>query len=326
MRLRSVGFIFLMALVTVAEAEVDYDVRIPGAPGVEYLVKGNLGGPDPYYGHSIVPGTRSVITKLVQGREVHQITVTVDAHRFRTSSATGRPHKKEHLIVADGSVAFGDGLDDEQTITHFINQLSPTFEAYQLGFLGYGPQHTWLRMKEGLLPQQIPHKQGHFVMLTGLHDFHRFFGTLDHLPYAADHPLVLEDSSGQFVRRGLFSDSGTWVQKAAVKYCIPIAACKAFLTKLKSEGMSKERWAVTGRLINAIESMYREQFQAKSFTVLWQGPKSEIRELQKYTAIPIQVFHDYPRQDDGHPSGEGAKQIAEQILKVIESASTEPSR
>ena len=254
------------------------------------------------------------VTKLKNGKVVYKVTYTLNKDDIRVSSASGKKGKSKHVFIVDGSVAFGEGLNDDKTITHHLNENSKIFEAYEIGFLGHGLQHNWLRFKEGTLQKIVPYKTGAAVFIMSGQDVRRLLGTLDHLTYAADFPRIHEVSEGVFEHTGSFATSGSWLQRAAIKYCLPYDFCKNWMKMMKGDP-SEEDLEDAAQFFNSMASLYKNEFNAENMAIIWTGTPERAEIFQKYTNIRVIHFDSYERYPDQHPTAKGAKQIAELILK-----------
>jgi hypothetical protein len=304
----------LVLLVWIFQAHAGTEhVLEPG--GVEYYYEGvNFDSTDiNRASHPFVDGETHV-TKLKNGKVVYKVTYTINKDEIRTSKASGKKGKKKHVLIVDGSVAFGEGLNDDETITHHLNENSKLFEAYEIGFLGHGLQHNWIRFKENKLHKIIPFQSGSAVFILNGQDVRRLTGTLDHLTYAAEFPHIKEVSEGIFENMGTFANSGSFIQRMAIKYCLPMNFCKNWM-KMLSDQPTDDELEATARFFNSLVHFYRDEFKEEDLAIIWTGTPERAEIFQKYTNIRVIHFDSYDRYPDQHPTAKGAKQIAELILK-----------
>ena len=265
---------------------------------------------------SLLLDHKSEMTKLKEGKLVYRAVYTVDKKGFRISKATNLPGKTKHFLIIDGSIAFGEGLNDDETIHHLINMRSKIYEAYELGFLGYGPQHNWLRFNSKQLGFDIHQKRGSAILITHAQDFRRLIGTLDHLTYSSNFPLLVESSPGKFEHRGNFINNGTLLQRLAARFCVPFLFCKKFMVK-SFKDPDENQVAFAARLYDSIEKMYREQFDVEDFKIVWVG-EEDVAIFKKFSKIKI-IKIPFDRIDSSHPSAQGAKEIVDFLFsqKII---------
>lgn len=256
------------------------------------------------------------ISKRIEGKLIYNVIYTVDKNGFRTSQASHLPSKTKHFFIIDGSVAFGEGLNDDQTIHHLINTRSKTYEAYELGFLGSGPQHNWLIFKNKFLPKLVKEKRGSAILITQGQDFRRLVGTIDHLIYSSRFPNLVEVTPGNFERHGNFKNNGTFLQRIFSNLCVPFFLCKTFMTKTY-KNPDESQIALAARLFDSIEKMYREQFDVEDFRILWVGG-DEVKIFHNLSKIKT-IHVPFDRFDESHPSALGTKQIVDYLFaeKII---------
>lgn len=307
---------FFLALICLSdlfaqERAISHKIKKHIEPGgVEYIFKSyNFGHNSKYSDHYPCLDCDLKVTKLVKGKQIYDVIYHLDEYGMRTTSASGLAGKTKHFFLIDGSVAFSEGLADESALIDLINRRSKTFRAYDIGFLGHGPQHNWLAFYEGTLKNKIVEKNGAAVLISHDQDIMRFIGAPDHLAYAAHFPYIAETSPGKFELRGTFESGGSFKQKFLIKTCVPFLFCRTQMTKWFSSP-SEEEIARAARFFNSIEKMYREQFSVESFTIMWTGTDSTVEILKKYVRAPVKIIH-YDRFDSNHPSALGAKQIVD---------------
>lgn len=304
--------LIFLAMSLQIHAETEHFLE-PG--GVEYYYEGvNFDSPNlTKANHPFIDGETHV-TKLKNGKVVYKVTYTINKDEIRTSNASGKKRKSKHVFIVDGSVAFGEGLNDDETIAHHLNERSKIFEAYEIGFLGHGLQHNWIRFKERKLHKIVPYQSGSAVFIMSGQDVRRLVGTLDHLTYAAEFPHISEVSEGIFEHKGTFANSGTFIQRMAIKYCLPLDFCKNWMRMFTGEPNEDELEA-TARFFNSLVRLYRDEFKVENLAVIWTGTPEGAEIFQKYTNIKVIHFDSYDRYPDQHPTAKGAKQIAELLIR-----------
>lgn len=312
----------LLALSLSCQKEVDTSVRPkirhyvePG--GREYILESfNLGKKTTFSPDHPCLDCDLKATKLVNGKPLYSVVYHIDENGFRTTSASFLPGKSKHLLLIDGSMAFSEGLSDRDSLIDLINRKNSVYRAYDLGFLGNGPQHSWSLFHSQTLPKRIAEKSGLAVLISHDQDIRRFLVTTDHLIYSAQFPNVLQNPTGEFENHGTVEASGSFIQRALIRICVPLLSCKSLMTKSYKLPEEKEI-ALAAALFNDIEKMYRQQFLAERFIILWTGSDSVYEVLKKYTSLPL-IKVSYERIDSNHPTPKGAKQIVDALFKEIQ--------
>lgn len=282
------------------------------ASGEEVITVGQVSATDAILGQKAIPNSKHTITKIKDGKVISETFANIGENGFRISSASHLPGKTKHILLIGSSTIFGEGLKDDETLSHNVNQRSKVFEAYPMAFYGSGPQHIWLQFKAGNLPKKIKEKRGRALIITHIREFDRFFGTVSTLPYTASFPYVKETSLGHFEFAGLFQDSGDWWQKIIIQICLPVRSCAAFLPRLESN-RSDEELAIIGRLLKEIEKMYREQLDVENVQIVWKGSKILAEKISKYSQMKVITTEGMSEETnaDGHSTANGVKNFTD---------------
>jgi hypothetical protein len=109
---------------------VGEDYRRPG----RYFVR------DPVLGYAPKPGASVSVRRVAGGTVVYSTTYHIDEYGLRQGPSVETPHATNVLFFG-GSFVFGDGVEDEQTLSYrFQEKSGGKFAAHNFGFHGYGPQ------------------------------------------------------------------------------------------------------------------------------------------------------------------------------------------
>ncbi len=175
----------------------------------------------PYVNHgSLDPlGWRPIIgrkidhEKIINGKLIYKVSYQIDS-RFsrRISPRLPSPVEPRHyaLFFVDSN-AFGEGLNDKETIpTQFGNRL-PEYRSYNYAFRGYGPQQMLARLEQGFPPGELLEESG--IGFYFYYDFHveRVNGLLPEIAWAGGrHPYYELNSEGKPIWLGSFGDAKPW--------------------------------------------------------------------------------------------------------------------
>lgn len=287
-----------------AHGEMTFQTKFHGPQGFEIQVNGMGAQPDPIFGSALVPSSIIETQKLRNGKVEFQYKSTIDQNGFRTSSAANKAGKKKHFLLIDGSFVYGENLNDSETMSHHVNVRSKIYEAYPVAYSGYGMNHSWMTFFQNKLPQKIKQKTGSAVIFTHEGDIERLFGKPNHLPYSSDSPRIIQNEDGSFKHVGNFVNGGSWLQRVIGKYCVPYRGCRDLLVHINSQP-TKSEYKMAAQILEDIERMYKAQFTAEDFYVVWCGQPENRDILQTYTKIPIYLPAKYEAGIDNHPTKEG---------------------
>jgi hypothetical protein len=281
--------------------------------GVEYFVSGAGIQPSGMIFHeSVFRGHSTNVIKKINGELIYNVTYKVSRSGFRQSDASIQPKKEKHFFLIGGSIAFGEGLKDNETITHWLNTTSSNVETYPLGFLGHGPQHTWIKFSKKYLPKVVPQKEGSAIIIAHEEESGKLLGKVSHLSYVARFP-ILRKINNEYTIEGSFKTHGDFIQKMIINFCLPFLTCKRLLPFF-SRPPSQSDILELLNVFTSIEKMYREQFHVKNVYLLWVGEEKWIEFINKNSKFKVLTIK-YDKFDISHPNSNGAKQIAESLLK-----------
>lgn len=283
------------------------------ANGVEYFVSGaGISSTGRVLHESVFRGHTTNVIKKVNGKTIYDVNYTLSKNGFRQSDSSNKLQKKKHFFLIGGSIAFGEGLKDDETITHWLNLRSSKVESYPIGFLGHGPQHTWYKFNKKYLARVVPQKKGSAVIIAHEDESGKLLGTIAHLFYAARFPVLKKKNNNEFYLDGTFKTDGSIVQKYLIEYCLPFLVCKRMLSFFHQPPSEKDLKKLID-VFTSIENMYRQQFQVENVYLLWVGEEKWINFIKKNSQLKILTLK-FEKFDISHPNSKGAKQIADYLL------------
>ncbi len=142
---------------------------------------------------------RNVIKKIEETNEViYKVTYTIGPNNLRS---TPRVNNNDNLLIRffGGSFVFGEGLNDNQTLSFYTQLASNNIESQNLGFHGFGV-HNALK----LLEKTAKSKGAMNLLLTGTYHAHRS-GCVP--SYSSNHPWY-ELIDNKVVYKGFCSSDG----------------------------------------------------------------------------------------------------------------------
>ena len=79
--------------------------------------------------------------KVTNGR----VTYTTNSLGFRSKEID---QSKEHILILGDSVAFGIGVNDNETVSHYVQQKTPKYQVLNLAVSGYSIGQYYLKLKK----------------------------------------------------------------------------------------------------------------------------------------------------------------------------------
>ena len=162
---------------------------------------------DPLLGYKPVPGRRVTSIKRVNGRKVYDVVYTIDAAGRRVTPV-GPPEPGPTVLFFGGSNTFGEGVNDDETLPHFLARAVPSAAVYNYGFCGYGPQQMLAMLEDGRLDDLVRDRSVIAVYLFIDAHVARAVGSMRVVTgWGTDMPCYGLDDRGQPVRTGSFWSS-----------------------------------------------------------------------------------------------------------------------
>ncbi|MBI4244664.1 MAG: hypothetical protein HY606_11290 [Planctomycetes bacterium] len=114
---------------------------------------------------------------------LYDVTYTIDKYSRRMTPLAGDGRKEKFALFFGCSFTFGDGLNDNQTLSYYFGEAAQKFEPYNYAYSGYGPQQMLAKIEGTDLKSEIKQNKGIAVyVFVGLgywmNHFHRAIGSM----------------------------------------------------------------------------------------------------------------------------------------------------
>lgn len=130
--------------------------------------------------------------------------------RRRTPLAEGK-RPPRFAIFMGCSFAFGEGVNDDQTLPYYFAAYGDGYRPYNYGFSGYGTQQMLALLEGGDLPAEIAEESGLLVYVYLSQHVQRAIGSLQVFNgWGAYMPYYFIDGSGTLRRSGNFTSGRPW--------------------------------------------------------------------------------------------------------------------
>jgi hypothetical protein len=244
--------------------------------------------------------------------------------------------KKEHLIITGCSLVFGEGMNETETFPYLLGQNLKETSVYNFGIAGAGPHDIDFYLNNIDFKKYIGSRNGKMI----------YFYMDDHTSRASLYPAYLVWGGKNrafygFVNGsklpkllGKSGDSANWRQLEIAR---KTGLEKSFLefAYLKSEDEQIKDLKLTAGLIANIQSRYLKQFPGNKFYFAFYpvfGSSLLHRKVMTEELVKLgvnvldlhrveQVFQKNEQvwgiPDDGHPSVEANRKLAELMLSEI---------
>ncbi len=245
------------------------------------------------------------VKRLTNGTIVYNATYSIDEHGRRILDIPYVDYR-EHLLLFGGSVAFGEGLDDEDTFHYLLSENLLGYNIFNYAVSGYGPSHMLTLLESGDLKDEVFSDEGIAIYVLIPAHINRVIGnTLADWLYEGPYYVI---ENNEVVRRGSFR---TGRERTTNFYELfnKIKDKSNFLKMINLElppWSTKEHIELTAKVIKKSRDLYEEQFNGDFFVMFhpeWnrtedkRGYSELIKQLTEVN-INILDYSDYSYPDD----------------------------
>ncbi len=238
--------------------------------------------------------------------------------------------RTKYALFFGCSLAFGYGLNDNQTLPYFFQQISNQYNAYNYAYEGYGTNQMLARLEYQDLSKQVKGKDGIAFYIFFWDHIKRSIGTMDrYTKWLHTAPYYTFDSDS-LVRKKMFKDGRYIISKI---YELIYQSCIINYFKIDFPLKLKDRhFEIVSEIINKSKKTYSKQFGNDNFYVVFYPnyPQTTDEEFDRFKSfldkknlkyIDLSKFITYgPKyslKGDAHPNANTNKMLAEEILKRI---------
>jgi hypothetical protein len=275
--------------------------------------------------------------KVVDGQSVYDVVYTFDERHRRVVPGSENRDGQRLAVLFGGSFAFGEGLNDDETLAYFLAQESETITVRNYAFSGYGPQQALAQLQDDSLFEETPPDEAIGVYVFIPHHVRRAIGSMGVVSAWGLHfPFYEEDEAGSLGLRGTFNRSRpwrTWAYRQLAREQV-LRYFKVDWPLRTNEGHLQ----LTARIIAAAQEAFVARFEKGQFYVVIYPttPEDEIDANVTVTAFEqagLTVL-DYSRAidmtDDGmrirgdrHPTAKANELLAERLAHDLSKAPLE---
>lgn len=154
------------------------------------------------------PDSLHRMTKRLEGEVVYDMTYAFDAHSRRVVPVAGQDERERFIALFGGSFAFGEGVNDDETLAYHLAVRAPAHSVYNFGYSGYGPQHALVQLSDPGVAEEIPQRPGIGLYLFIPSHVRRAVGSMRVVTTWGRHfPCFELDDDGALVHLGSFKNA-----------------------------------------------------------------------------------------------------------------------
>lgn len=113
---------------------------------------------------------------------------TTDQWGTRLTARSAATHSQYFLALMGCSMIFGQGINDDETLSYYLQKELPQAHSYNFGVSGYGPHQLLAWLESGSIKKQVQEKKG-----IGIYSF-----ITDHIyRVTRSHGIIAEFAPGQ---------------------------------------------------------------------------------------------------------------------------------
>jgi len=148
----------------------------------------------------------------VGGKVIFDVSYTMDNFGRRIIPGENNKNNVERFLILLGdSHIFGEGIEDNETLSYFLGKNNPSVRVYNYGIRGLIPGQTldWLKIIKG--PPEISEKRGTVLYFWADYLIHRNMLTLAEASWSSRRPYYFEREDGEIVAEKRICDAWpTW--------------------------------------------------------------------------------------------------------------------
>jgi|GEM_PF-1770081 len=263
-------------------------------------------------------------------KEIYSFVATTDKYGRRVDPSNKSKPKENFLIFHGCSFVFGTGLEDNETLSSFVNRKSEKYTAYNYAVGAIGTNYILAHLQSREIPKQVEQRKGTFVYVFIDHHVTRSNGFLTELLWLKDTPYY-EKEEGRLVRKGSFVSGSPLRTKILFFLGEKIGLDKMFNINIPLK-IFNSHYEYTCDLIKESHREFNQQFPDSRFLLLYHPfSKGEINlkleKCLKGSGIERFTFekpqepegkpHYYYIPHDGHPNAQFNDWLSDRVLEYI---------
>lgn len=276
------------------------------------------------------PSITRRVRKQINDAVVYDHAYSTDEKGWRVTPAPTQPASR-FLAFFGCSFAFGEGVDDDQTLPAQTQFQMPGVRAYNFAYRSYGPQQTLaLLQQDGVLRGILREPEGVGVYLFMDGHIQRAIGSMWVTAWwGKNMPYYHFDGRGSLVRDGDF-ESGRPLRWRAHQLLAASNIVRYFGVDFPTRIDSSHRDVTAAILIEA-DRAFRSRFPGSPFVVAlypWSKEASEIGARLRAAHVKVLDYsHAFDEQNspgeqlvipwDGHPSALAHQRLASRLARDL---------
>jgi len=281
---------------------------------------------DVLLGYRPVAGSRVTAIKLIGDRVVYDVVYTIDDEGRRVTPASSARAGDSLVLFFGGSVTFGEGVQDDETLPNAFAAAAPGTRVLNYGFRGYGPQQMLAMLEDGRLDHEIENRD-----VTAVYTFidahvARAVGSMIIVTsWGVDMPHYVSGPDGRLLLDGSFRTG-----RPIVNWLYALASKSHVVSYLGADLPPRraKHFDLTARIVRqSADRIAARAASTRMFVVLHPSVRAGEPIAAALAGSPVQVLDftglwdasdpAYVIPDDWHPTPLGHRLLAQELVPAL---------
>jgi hypothetical protein len=259
------------------------------------------------------------------GELIYDITYKVDGLRRRITPIETRLSRDKHVLFFADSFAYGEGVQENETLEYYVGTKAPRYMPYNYGFHSGSPLEMLAKLESRELPKEVTEKNGILIYLYIDDHVKRTIGTMRYTAWDSHRPYYLVTNDGSVVRDGDFTSGRPML--TGLYFLLEKSEILKYFQVDFPPRVTDLHVKFLAQLLQEARNLYLQQFPASEFYVLlYPGQRrfgltlcSYLQEMNisclDYTdLIPASDRKKHKLPVDGHPNAQAYELLARHVV------------
>ena len=220
---------------------------------------------------------------------VYDVLNSIDENNLRITPGH-KLENKEYALFFGCSIAFGTGLNDDQTFPYHFQENSKKYNSYNYAYPGYGTNHMLARMEYQDLSKDVVEKNGKAFYIFFWDHINRSIGAMSHYTEWVSNAPFYTFKDNELIRNKKFKD-GRYTISKAYELIYQLNIIKKFDIGFPVE-LNEKHYDLVSEIILKSKETYKKQFGNSEFYVVFYP------NYMKYTNAQLKEFKTYLTKKD----------------------------
>lgn len=285
--------------------------------------------PDDWLGYTVRPEAKVTSIKKLGDETIYKVAYSIDEFHRRMTPVDNAVDRERFILFFGDSFVFGEGVQDNETLPYHVAELAPTYQCYNYGVSGYGPQQMLAKLQSDDLDTEISERKGIAIYVFIDAHVERAIGSMyvynnwgDQMPY------YTTDWQDNLVRQGTFT-TGRPLISTLYWWLGQREIAKYYNLNLPAE-LATRHYEHTARIIAEARDAFRAKYNSDDFYIVIYPDEGDyfedivpffdqfaLKYLNYDERIKLSPEAGLAIEGDGHPTGKAHRIVAEWIVSDL---------